>query len=221
MGARGPFRFWGCSEIRESLGIRADSERELLERLETAPGESIYYHTVRCLLRRRVVNTPFPDDFSTWVAVQVRDQALAEQLALDSPFEFPDLEAFRERLLEILDDHLSRLGASPRVLQGEPFYFLRGHLTAVPLELEAVDLPGFRAALARVDDSSVYYHAIEAIGRLDRPSGDFAAWVEDVLGLPRLAAHMAAIDPFVASLAGVRQRLLDLLDSELAAPEAR
>jgi hypothetical protein len=27
------FHFWGCIEIRESLGIRADSERHLLDRL--------------------------------------------------------------------------------------------------------------------------------------------------------------------------------------------
>jgi hypothetical protein len=214
---QGAFRFWGCSEVRESLGIRAESERQLLERLETIPAESIYYHTVRCLLRRRYVNTPFPDDFATWVANEVRDLALAEQLALESPFEFPDLEAFRERLLEILDAHLSRLPFSPRVILGEPFFFLRGHLAAVPLDLEVSDLPGLRSALGRVDDSSVYYHAIEAVGRLGRPSGDFAAWVEGVLGLDTLAARMAQIDPFVTSLTGVRQRLVALVDAELGA----
>ncbi len=212
----GSFHFWGCSDIRESLGLRADSERHLLERLESVPQESIYYHTVRCILRRRVFPTPYPDDFSTWVASEMRDVTLAERLAFHSPFDFPDVEAFRNHLLETLDDHLSRLPAAPAAVLGKPFYFLTGHLAAVPLEIVAWDLRSLRKALAQVDDSSLYYHAVEAIGRLGNPRGDFAAWVEDVLRLPSLARHIAEIDPFVTSLAGVRARLLEIVDSELA-----
>jgi hypothetical protein len=210
------FHFWGCSEIRESLGLRADSERHLLERLESVPQESIYYHTVRCLLRRRVFPTPYPDDFSTWIATEARDVTLAERLAFHSPFDFPDGEAFRHHLLETLDDHLSRLPAAPAAVLGKPFYFLTGHLVAVPLEIEAHDLRSLRAVLGHVDDSAIYYHAVEAIGRLGNPRGDFAAWVEDVLRLPSLALGIAEIDPFVMSLAGVRARLLELVNSELA-----
>lgn len=209
------FHFWGCSEIRQSLGLRAESERHLLERLESVPQESIYYHTVRCLLRRRVFPTPYPDDFSTWVASEIRDVTLAERLAFHSPFDFPDGEAFRQHLLETLDDHLSRLPVAPAAILGRPFYFLTGHLVAVPLEIEARDLQSLRKALAQVDDSALYYHAVEAIGRLGNPRGDFAAWVEDVLRLPSLARRIAEIDPFVTSLTGVRARLLEIVDYEL------
>lgn len=211
------FHFWGCSEIRESLGLRAESERHLLERLESVPQESIYYHTVRCLLRRRVFSTPYPDDFSTWVASEIRDVTLAERLAFHSPFDFPDGEAFRRHLLDTLDDHLSRLPLAPAAILGKPFYFLTGHLVAVPLEIEARDLRSLRTALAQVDDSALYYHGVEAIGRLGNPRGDFAAWVEDVLNLPSLARGIAEIDPFVMSLAGVRARLLEIVDSHLVA----
>jgi hypothetical protein len=205
------FEFWGCSEIRESLGQRADSVRHLLERLETVPVESIYYHTVRCLLRRRVVAKTYPDDFSIWVATEARDLALAERLSFHTPFDFPDGEAFRQHLLETIDDHLLGLRFAPPALVEKPFYFLRGHLAAVPLEMEASDLDSFRLALARVDDSSLYYHAVEAIGRLEDPRGDFAAWVEDVLGLSSLGREIAQIDPFVMSLAGIRARILALI----------
>jgi len=209
------FHFWGCSEIRESLGLRADSVRHLLERLESVPQESIYYHTVRCLLRHRVVPTFYPDDFSTWVANEARDVTLAERLAFHSPFDFSEGEAFRQHLLQTLDDHLSRLpGFAPLV--GKPFYFLAGRLVAVPLEIVARDLESFRGALTRVDDSALYYHGVEAIGRLGNPRGDFAAWIEDALGLASLARRIAEIDPFVMSLAGVRARLLELVDGERA-----
>jgi hypothetical protein len=209
------FHFWGCSEIRESLGLRAYSERHLLERLESVPQESIYYHTVRCLLRRRVFPTPYPDDFSTWVATEIRDVTLAERLAFHSPFDFLDMEAFRQHLLDTLDDHLSSLPVAPAAILGNPFYFLTGHLVAVPLEIEAQDLQSLRNALAQVDYSALYYHGVEAIGRLGNPRGDFATWVEDVLRLPPLARRFAEIDPFVTSLAGVRARLLEIVDSEL------
>ena len=67
------FSFWGCSELPESLGLRAANERDLLERLETVAADSIYYHTVRSLLRRQVLRTPQPNDFAAWVGDEVRD----------------------------------------------------------------------------------------------------------------------------------------------------
>jgi hypothetical protein len=210
------FFFWGCSEIRESLGLRADSERYLLERLEVAPSESIYHHTVRSLLRRQIFPMSYPDDFSSWVAAEIGDLALAEKLALHSPFDFEDVEDFRQQLLEILDDHLSDLRYDPRVGIGQPFYFQRGHLAAVPLDVGVTTLTEFRKRLAEVDESSIYFHAVEAIGRLGNPRGDFAAWVEDVLGYSDLGRQMSEIDPFVFSLARVRGRLLDLVDAALA-----
>lgn len=211
------FEFWGCFEIRESLGLRADSERHLMERLETVPAESIYYHTVRSLLRRQVVETPYPDDFASWVATEVQDKVLAERLALPSPFDFETIDAFRAHLLGILDDHLSRLPYDPRPGQGSPFYFLRGHMVAVPLGVSVGDLHSFSECLRGVEDGSVYFHMVESIGRLGRARTDFAAWLDQALGLRALAARVDEIDPFVTSLSGARSQLLALVERELGA----
>jgi hypothetical protein len=210
------FEFWACWELRESLGIRAETERQLLERLETVPAESIYYHSVRSLLRRSVAETPFPDDFATWVANEVRDFALAERLAWPSPFDFPNIESFRAHLLETLDDHLSHLAHAPRSVSSNPFCFLRGHLTAMPLEVVAGDLPGLRRALGQVDDSSIYFHTVEAAGRPRRPHAlDLFAWVERGLGLPELAHAMGEVDPFVATLSRARAGLIAEVDKAM------
>ena len=83
-----PFEFWGCSEIRESLGVHAENERHLMERIESVPRESIFHHTVRSVLRRRVALSSFTNDFAAWVAGEVRDLVLAERLSLFSPFDF-------------------------------------------------------------------------------------------------------------------------------------
>lgn len=206
------FRFQGCTEIRESLGLRAENEQDLMERIETVPAESIYFHSVRSLLRRQVGPTRYFDDFAGWVATEVRDPALAERLAFSTPYDFADIEAFREHLLGILDDHLSQLRFTPRVLHGAAFYFQRSHLVAVPLAIEAVDLPTFRAGVAAVDDSSIYFHTVEAIRRSGDSRGDLASWADEVLRLPDLAFELQEVDPFVMSLSGTRQRLLAALD---------
>ena len=116
-----------------------------------------------------------------------------------------------------LDDHLTRMPFSPRALGGRPFYFLRGHLAAVPVGLAAPDLAALRRGIAEVDESSIYYHAVEAIG-LGNPRGDFAAWIEDVLQRPQLARRVRELDPFVMSLGHIQQQLLALLDQELGGP---
>ena len=208
------FEFWGCSEIRESLGLRAETELHLMEQIAIAPAESIYYHTVRTLLRRRVVPTPFPDDFATWVAVELRDLVLAERLAFPSPFDHPDIESFREALLAIFDDHLSHLQSIPRSLFGNPFHFLRGHLIAVPLDLRASDLRSFRDVLSDVDESSLYFHAVECAGPLGKLENTFSAWVQLGLGEKELAAALR-LDPFTSSLKQLRASLLRVLDRAL------
>jgi hypothetical protein len=206
------FRFWGCTELAQSLGALASSERELLERLEQAPHDSLLYHTARTLLRRRAAPLAWPNDFANWAADDLHDPELAERLAFGTPFDFPSVEAYREHLVGVLDDHLSRLSPRTRSTPLRPFRFLRGHLAAVPIGLEASDLAGFRAALAEADESSVYFHAVESLGRGVDRRGDFAAYVEDVLGESAAAAALRAPDPFVLGLGGARARMLDGLD---------
>jgi hypothetical protein len=160
------------------------------------------------------VPTPFPDDFATWVAVELRDLVLAERLAFPSPFDYGDIDGFREALLAIFEDHLSHLQSIPRSLYGNPFHFLQGHLVAVPLDLRAPDLQSFRSLLAEVDESAVYYHAVECAGPFGRPEGTFAAWVQVWLGDKDLAAALR-VDPFTSSLEQLRGSLLRVLDRAL------
>jgi hypothetical protein len=211
------FHFWGCTELAQSLGALADSERELRERLEQAPHDSLLYHTARTLLRRRAAPLAWPNDFAHWAADDLDDPELAERLAFGTPFDFPTVEDYREHLLGVLDDHLARLSPRPRTTPLRPFRFLRGHLAAVPIGLEASDLRGFRAALAEADESSVYFHAVEALGRGVDRRGDFASYVEDVLGSPAAAAALQAPDPFVLGLGRARALMLEGLDAVLGA----
>jgi hypothetical protein len=218
-----PFRFFGCIELPEILGKRAHDERELMELLEQVPVGSVYYHTHSVFLRHYQITDAYPNDFANWVASQVRDQALAERLAVVDPFEFGDLEQLREELVSILDEHISNLHPVPRVVFGNPFYFVESHVVEVPLGLEARTLDEFIAHLRTVDESSIYYHSLEARVRQGRMGGDFAAWLGQELGLTALAEEASRINPYLGGLERIRTELVRLTEGtqpERNAPDA-
>ena len=212
-----PFVFTGCVELRQALDHRATDERELLERLEEIPAGSVFYHTHGYFLRHRPITTAYGNDFAAWVATQVRDQVLAERLAVVNPFEFPSLESLREELASIMHDHLQRLSAVPRVEFGEPFYFQQSHIVEVSLGTGANTLAEFRAGLAAVDASAIYFHMVEARARLGRRAGDFAEWIRTSLEMPELADRIGRLDTYMTNLERVRARVLALVDGALEA----
>jgi hypothetical protein len=211
--ARSPFHFLGCWELREMLGRRVYDERELLEQLDEVPLESVYYHTHTCLLRERTVAGAYPNDFATWAAIQVRDRVLGEKLGILDPQDAPDLESLRAEVVSLIDDHLSHLGSAPRVIFGEPFYFMQARVLEIPTGVKVRTLAEFRDTLAGVDLAVVYMHVVEARGRRGRRRNDFATWIEEQLELPELAAAMARLNPFHLGLEEVRRRLVALCDA--------
>lgn len=219
MQATEPFTFVGCVEVRQALDRRASDERELMDRLEEVPAGSVFYHTHGYFLRHRPFTTAYGNDFATWVAQQVRDQVLAERLAVVNPFEFRGLEELREELVSVINDHLTHLSSVPRVEFGEAFHFQQSHIVEVPLGPGAMTLVEFRDALADVDASAIYFHMVEARSRLGRRSGDFAEWIRISLGLPALADRIQAIDTYMTSLERVRARVLSLVDQALEEAE--
>lgn len=210
-----PFQFIGCVELRQALDHRARDERELLDRLEDVPAGSVFYHTHGYFLRHRPITTAYGNDFAAWVAGQVRDQVLAERLAVINPFEFGSLENLREELLSVIHDHLLGLTSVPRVELGEVFHFQQSHIVEVPLGPAVTTLAEFRAGLAEVDASAIYFHMVEARARLGRRSGDFAEWIRTELGQPALAERIERIDAYMTSLERVQARVLALIDSAL------
>ena len=213
--ATDPFVFFGCVELRQALDKTALDERELMDRIEEVPAGSIFYHTHGYFLRHRPVTMAYGNDFARWVALEVRDQALAERLALVDPFEFPNLEDLREELITIVHDHLARLSSVPRVEFGEPFYFQESHIVEVPLGVTARSLAEFRSGLVGAEASAIYFHMVEARARLGRRSGDFAEWLRNALGMPELADRIGRIDTYMTSLERVRAKILGLVDEVL------
>ena len=218
---RGTFRFVACLELREFVGARAEDERRLADLIEQAPLDSIYYHTHAFFLRHKFLAGIYPNDFATWVAVNLRDQVLGERLAMVDPAEFDGLDTLRDELVAVIDDHLRQLQIVPRIVSAEPFDFIRSRIVEIPTSLEVRTLDEFRQALLEVDSSAIYVHTVEARARLGRGQNDFAAWLEHDLGLTRLAAGVRAVNPYSGNLERMRARLLQLCDEALAEGEGR
>jgi trehalose synthase-fused probable maltokinase len=213
----GPFAFVACLELREFVGGRAENERQLADLIDEVSLDSIYYHTHGFFLRHKFVAGAYPNDFATWAAVQVRDRVLGERLAMVDPAHSSNLQALREELVSVIDDHLRGLQVVPAALLGEPFEFIQSRIVEVPTGTEVRTLEELRSALLDVDVSAIYFHLVEARMRLGRGQNDFAAWLEHGLGLPALAAKVRAVDPYAGSLERARTRLIQLCDDALAA----
>ena len=205
--------------MQEILGQEAEDEKRLVDLLEEVPLDSIYFHTHSNFLRHSHLERAYPNDFAQWVAMEVRDRLLAERLAVIDPFDFKGLEALREELISVIDDHLSRAAIVPRVIFGEPFYFNQSRILQVPTDLEVGTLLEFRQALSEVDVSAIYFHMFEARHRLEHEKSDFSAWIQESLGLPDLAGRLRAINPYLGSLERLRSALLTVCDEFVAQEE--
>lgn len=213
--ARRPFVFITCHELKEMLGRTAWDERELLEGIEEVPADSIHYHTLSYFLRSKYLASPYPNDFATWAAIQVRDRVLGERLAVVDPFDYEDIELLRSELVTIIDDHLSSLPTVPRVVYGEPFHFMRSVIIEIPTGIEVHTLREFRDGVQAVDLGAIYYHFFGVVRRRNHLHADPGVWLEEELGLSDLAERIRRLNPYVSSLDGFRTRLLALLDRVL------
>ncbi len=211
-----PFRFTGCVEVRQTLDVHALDERELMHRIAEVPADSIFFHTFGYFLRHRALTTAYGNDFARWAALEIGDDALAERLAVVDPFAFSTLEALREHLVTILQDHLRGREAEGRLEFDRGFHFQLSHVVEVPLGLTAETLAEFRAGLATVDESAIYLHTVETRAR-ERRADPFAAWLRSELELGELAEKFERIDPYLTTLERIRGRLLGLVDVALEA----
>ncbi|HEX4840894.1 MAG TPA: DUF5752 family protein [bacterium] len=212
MTATRPFEFVECVELREILGRTAWDERELLAGIEDVPAGSIAYHTRSYFLRSRYLAAPYPNDFATWAAIQIRDRVLGERLTVVDPFDFSDVEQLRAELVTIIDHHLTTVQTVPRADYGEPFHFMRSALIEVPTGIAVTTLRAFRDGLERVDTSAIYFHFYESHRR---PEADPLAWLQTALGRDDVVAQVRRLNPYVTSLAGMRAQLLTACDTVL------
>jgi small-conductance mechanosensitive channel len=210
-----PFRFYTRTNLTELTGLKAKSLEELAQIMKTVPDSVIMYHTHRFLEEHHYLSPEPANDFGVWVTDALGDDALGERLASVNTFEFTSIQTLRERLVGIIEEHLSKEHVYRDAAPGREFYFMKSVSVIFPTEYAAYDLREFIEILRTISLSSLYFHVFESRLRLGMGQNDFSAWVKDKLGEDQLGNEIAALDPYTYTLEGLRLALIQLIEKRI------
>lgn len=213
--AKTSFHFFSRLTLTVLTGHNAATLGEFLQGLRVVPDSVIYQHTHRYVFEHQFLTPEPPNDFAHWVAYMVGNEALGERLAAVDTIRFGSLADLRSAFISVIEKYSSRSDLDRKVPEGKEFHFMGALRFSIPTPHGASNLAEFRDSLRRVAISSLYLHVYEA--RLRPPLGknDFSLWFEQELRLPRLAAKVAALDPYTQTLEGLRTKIIGLIEEEL------
>jgi hypothetical protein len=207
------FEFKQCMTLLKATGKKAGSLRELRDLIEETSPESLIHHTYRYFLKGHILE--YANDFAHWAGKSLEESALAEQLSNIDPYACVDSEALRREILQAVDNHLERFPEPRKAIAGDEFFFNETTLFIFPAGVRAGNLAEFLIAVRYVDVSSLFYHFYDARLRLGNGRDDFSAWFETILGKRKLAETVRAIDPFMHTLEGIRERIAEAVEAEV------
>jgi Family of unknown function (DUF5752) len=206
------FEFKQCVTLLKSTGKKARNLREFRDALAAVNKGAIFHHTYQYFLKGHILE--YTNDFAHWAGEGLEERALAEHLSNIDPYDFSDMEDIRKALVKAVDEYLERFPEPRDAMPGDEF-FLNETITIVfPSGVQARNLAEFLMAIKYVDGSSLYYHFYDARQRL-RGVDDFSIWFEEALGKSELAKRVRAIDPFMHSLEGIRERIAAAVEDEV------
>ncbi len=208
----GAFEFKQCVTMLKATGKKARNLRELRDALAMVSKRSIFHHTYQYFLKGHILE--YTNDFSQWAGESLEERALAEHLSNIDPYDFDDIEDLRKALVRTVDEYLERFPEPRDAMPGGEFFFNETITIVFPAGVRARNLAEFLMALKYVDNSALYYHFYGSKQRLHR-ADDFSTWFEESLGKSELAKRVRAIDPFMHSLEGLRERIAAAVEDEV------
>jgi hypothetical protein len=208
----GSFEFKQCITMLKATGKKARSLRAFRDALAAVSKGSIFHHTYQYFLKGHILE--YTNDFAHWAGESLEERALAEHLSNIDPYDSNDIEEVRKALVMAVDDYLERFPEPRETMPGDEFYFNETVSFVFPAGVRARNLAEFLMAIKYVDSSSLYYHFYDARQRLGG-SDDFSVWFEVTLGKSDLAKRVRAIDPFMHSIEGIRERIAAAVEDEV------
>ena len=209
--ANSPFYFNSAAHLLRIEKQRAKNLSELLEAMRTVPEDSVFQHTFQTLQEHHFIREGFSNDFAHWAFAACNEVGLAERLSSLDVREFTSVKAIRDRIVAIVEDYLRRNPRAGDREALEPFYFCAADMVVVPTPFVGRNLQEFADCIQKVSIHTIHYHFIDARLRLKLNSNDFSLWLEDELGLGRLADRLNRIDIYTSTLQDVRRAILRLV----------
>jgi len=212
-----PFQFYTQLRLIEMTGERANTLGQLLEYLKTVSGSVIYCHTFQTMLQHHFITSGFRNDFALWVEDAIGDRELGERLAAIDQIEYTTIRSYREKMIEIVEDHISKdKSMTKRKARKNQDFFLCSCLSfVIPTNREAHSLEEFSNHLQRCSNSSIFFHFVEARLRVGTLQNDFSVWLIQSLGMKELADKINALDPYACSLGQLKEKIVELVETEL------
>jgi len=210
-----PFMVRDCALVIVSVSIPPVYDlRDLRERLEVCPGESLYHHFCQTLLRPTFDDPEYHNDLAFWARHSLHDKTLAERLAILNPFEFRTLEGLRLAVLDVIEDRIGELPHISNVQTGDEFRFLQALTVTFETGLSAREPGELLGAIRQMTPSSIWYHFIESRRRNPDHLDDFTCWLrdhglQDEPGMRKLGE----IDFYFMSLRELQQEILSLFET--------
>lgn len=200
-----------CALAAISTGQRAQTLRELSDRLSTVHPECIYHHFWGGLLRPRFDDPEYNNDFASWVKNALHDATLAERLAIIDPADYADIEVLRQVLIDVIDSRIDELEYRALANQDMMFHFVRSQIVVFDTARRLQHPQDLVSAIPELSLGSIFYHFIDARRREPKGIDDFRAWIKQFgEQFTPLCNQLAELDPYFINLAGLRQRLTHL-----------
>ncbi len=211
-----PFYFNTSAHLLRITPQKATTLSEFLDALRECPDGSIFQHSFRTLEEHHFIREGFSNDFAHWVLSACNEPGLAEALASVDVREFTSVAELRERFIQIVESFLQRTPAAGTRIARESFYFCASDTVVIPTNFAAHTLQEFAEGLRRVSVHCIHHHFIEARLRLKLMSNDFSQWLYEDMGLTEAARQLNRIDIYTATLDGVRERIIRIVERALS-----
>jgi Family of unknown function (DUF5752) len=216
--AKKTFQFKTRLTLPELTGRKAHNLEELLLHLREVSGSCIFHHTHRFLQQHQVLSPEPPNDFAYWINQKLAETELAERLASLNLVQFPSVRSIREKIIEVIEEHIKNNPKSKHKFSSErsAFHFISSISFVFPIHYTATNLKEFASALREITADSIYFHMFEARLRLDLGKNDFSHWITSSLGDEDLAREISRLDPYTRTTESLREKIISLVISRIS-----
>jgi hypothetical protein len=203
-----PFVIKDCALVAIATGYRAQNLRELRDHLQVVHPGSIYYHFWGGMLRPGFEDPEYNNDFASWARHALHDRKLGEQLAIIDPAEFPDIEALRQELIDVIESRLDETEFLTWARRDQQFQFIRAQTVVFDTRRTIAHPHDLAKVVPTLSLGSIYYHVIDARWRVPQRVDDFRVWLTATNnGHGPLLQRLAEVDPYFLTLRELRTEL--------------
>lgn len=203
-----PFYVKDCTLVAIATGIKALTLAEFRDKLPIVPPSCFFYHFWGGRLRTSFEHHEYHSDFSNWAHKSMHDNVLAERIDLIDPTENKDMEGLRSELFEIVENRLDEKDSFYWTRIEEPFHFMQSKILIFNTPYQAKEPKDFINIIPLMSPSSIFFHFIDSVHRLENQLNDFNAWLNGYGDQYKgLIDELKKIDPFFISLSDLQVKL--------------